>query len=84
MHISYISESFTPELRKRLMAEIDTDGNGVIDSEEFYKWMVVNAKSEGMANEEGSKEMQLRTERLEVGKDGIDDHLMDLLEEVSK
>ena len=51
-------------------------------AEEFYKWMVVNAKSEGMVNEEGTKKMQMRRERLEVGKDGIDSHLMELLEEV--
>lgn len=75
-------ESFTPELRRRLMTEIDEDGNGEIDSEEFYRWMVVNAKSEGMANEEGTKEMEMRMDRLEVGKDGIDDHLMELLEEL--
>ena len=50
--------------------------------EEFYKWMVVNSKSEGMANEQGTKKMQMRAERLQVGKDGIDDHLMDLLEEL--
>jgi len=63
------------------MAEIDTDGSGDIDAEEFYKWMVVNAKSDG-GSAEGSKQMQLRNERLEIGKDGIDDHLMELLEEV--
>ena len=74
-------ETFTPELRKKLMAEIDTDGSGDIDAEEFYKWMVVNAKSDG-GSAEGSKQMQLRNERLEIGKDGIDDHLMELLEEV--
>lgn len=75
-------EAFTPALRRRLMAEIDTDDNGVIDAEEFYKWMVVNAKSEGMANEEGTKHMQMRMDRLEVGKEGIPTHLMDLLKEL--
>ena len=75
-------ESFTPELRRRLIKEIDTDGSGDIDSEEFYKWMVMNAKSEGMANAEGTKKMEIRSNRLEVGKDGIDGHLMDLLEEL--
>jgi hypothetical protein len=35
-----------------------------------------------MVNEEGTKKMQMRRERLEVGKDGIDSHLMELLEEV--
>jgi len=75
-------ETFTPELRKNLMREIDTDGSNDIDAEEFYKWMVVNAKSEGSANEEGTKKMKMRMERLEVGKGGIDDHLMDLLEEL--
>ena len=74
-------ETFTPDLRKKLMAEIDTDGSGDIDAEEFYRWMLVNAKSDG-GSAEGSKQMQLRNERLEVGKDGIDDHLMELLEEV--
>jgi hypothetical protein len=44
--------------------------------------MVVNAKSEGMVNEEGTKKMQMRRERLEVGKDGIDSHLIELLEEL--
>lgn len=75
-------ESFTPDLRKKLIKEIDTDGSGDIDSEEFYKWMVVNAKSEGMANAEGTKKMQMRMDRLEIGKGGIDDHLMELLEEL--
>ena len=64
------------------MSEIDTDGSGDIDAEEFYKWMVANAKSEGAANEEGTKKMKMRMERLEVGKGGIDDHLMELLEEL--
>ena len=77
-------EAFSPALRKRIMKDIDTDGNGVIDEEEFYKWMVVHAKSQGSANEEGTKQMQMRTERLEVGKDGIDPKLMNLLEEVRK
>lgn len=76
------SENFTPELRKQLMAGIDTDASGDINAEEFYKWMVVNAKSRGAASEEGSKQMQLRSERLEVGKDGLDDNLKELLEEL--
>ena len=75
-------ESFTPELRRKLMKEIDSDNSGDIDAEEFYRWMVVNAKSDGMADEKGSKAMQLRNERLEVGKDGIPDYLMELLEEL--
>ena len=81
LNLNLAGETFTPELRKKLMAEIDTDGSGDIDAEEFYKWMVVNAKSDG-GSAEGSKQMQLRNERLEIGKDGIDDHLMELLEEV--
>jgi len=64
------------------MKEIDTDGSGDIDAEEFYQWMVVNAKSEGMGNEEGGKHIKLREERLEVGKEGMPQHLMDLLEEL--
>lgn len=58
--------------------------NGVIDSEEFYRWLVVNAKSEGMSDEQGTKKIEIRTERLEVGKDGIGGHLMELLEEVRR
>ena len=81
LNLNLAGETFTPELRKKLMAEIDTDGSGDIDAEEFYKWMVVNAKSDG-GSAEGSKQMQLRNERLEIGKDGIHDHLMELLEEV--
>lgn len=75
-------ETFTPEIRANLMKEIDTDGNGEIDAEEFYQWMVVNAKSEGSADANGTKKMQMRAERLEVGKDGIDPHLMELLDEL--
>lgn len=75
-------ETFTPEVRAKLMKEIDTDGNGEIDAEEFYQWMVVNAKSDGSADSKGTKQMQMRQERLEVGKDGIDPHLMELLDEL--
>jgi len=75
-------ETFTPEVRAKLMKEIDTDGNGEIDAEEFYQWMVVNAKSDGSADSKGTKQMQMRQARLEVGKDGIDPHLMELLDEL--
>jgi hypothetical protein len=75
-------ETFTVELREKLMKEIDTDGSGDVSAEEFYKWMVVNAKSGGMADETGTKKMEMRMNRLEVGRDGIDDHLIELLEEV--
>eukprot|EP00986_Skeletonema_menzelii_P007003 scaffold2663_cov122-Skeletonema_menzelii.AAC.1 len=75
-------ETFTPEIRAKLMKEIDTDGNGEIDAEEFYQWMVVNAKSDGSADSKGTKQMQMRQARLEVGKDGIDPHLMELLDEL--
>lgn len=75
-------ETFTPEVRANLMKEIDTDGNGEIDAEEFYQWMVVNAKSDGSADSKGTKQMQMRQERLEVGKNGIDPHLMELLDEL--
>ena len=75
-------ETFNAEVRANLMKEIDTDGNGEIDAEEFYQWMVVNAKSEGSADAKGTKKMQMRQERLEVGKDGIDPHLMELLDEL--
>ena len=75
-------ETFNSDLRKRLMAGIDTDGNGLIDAEEFYQWMVVNAKSGGSADEMGTKKMQMRMDRLEVGREGISDHLMELLVEV--
>lgn len=50
-------------MRKNLIKDIDTDGSGDIDSEEFYKWMVVNAKSEGMSNAEGTKKMQMRMDQ---------------------
>lgn len=75
-------ETFNAEIRANLMKEIDTDGNGEIDAEEFYQWMVVNAKSEGSSDEKGTKKMQMRQARLEVGKDGIDPHLMELLDEL--
>lgn len=75
-------ETFTPEIRAKLMKEIDTGGNGEIDAEEFYQWMVVNAKSDGSADSKGTKQMQMRQARLEVGKDGIDPHLMELLDEL--
>ena len=75
-------ETFTPEIRAKLMKELDTDGNGEIDAEEFYQWMVVNAKSDGSADSKGTKQMQMRQARLEVGKDGIDPHLMELLDEL--
>ncbi len=75
-------ETFNAEIRANLMKEIDTDGNGEIDAEEFYQWMVINAKSEGSADSKGTKKMQMRQARLEVGKDGIDPHLMELLDEL--
>ena len=75
-------ETFNAEIRAKLMKEIDTDGNGEIDAEEFYQWMVVNAKSGGSADSKGTKQMQMRQDRLEVGKDGIDPHLMELLDEL--
>lgn len=75
-------ETFNAEIRANLMKEIDTDGNGEIDAEEFYQWMVVNAKSGGSADSKGTKQMQMRQDRLEVGKDGIDPHLMELLDEL--
>jgi hypothetical protein len=45
--------------------------------------MVVHAKSGGMADENGTKKIQMRIERLEVGKGGISEDLTALLEEVS-
>ncbi len=47
------------------------------------KWMVVHAKSGGMADENGTKKMQMRMERLEAGKGGLSEDLTSFLEEVS-
>lgn len=82
---SYFGESsgWSLEKKKQMMADMDSDGNGTIDADEFYKWMVLNAKSEGTQNAEGSIMLEARRERLEVGKQAVPQKLLDLLEEVS-
>ncbi len=41
----HCSESSDSATRMKLMEEIDTDGSGDIDAQEFYNWMAVNVKS---------------------------------------
>ena len=71
-----------PRCIASLFADIHLTSHICIHDVFISLWKVVNAKSEGSANEAGTKKMSMRNERLEVGKDGIDDHLMDLLEEL--
>jgi len=69
--------------KQKLMEEMDEDGNGTIEAEEFYKWMVLNASNVGTADEKGTKALQRREERLKLADATIDDHMMELLDEVS-
>lgn len=81
---SYFGDNaWDDDTKKKLMEEMDTDGDGTIDSEEFYKWMVLNASNVGTADEKGTKALQRREERLKLADATIDDHMMELLDEVS-
>ena len=80
---SYFGDNaWDDDTKKKLMEEMDTDGDGTIDSEEFYKWMVLNASNAGTADEKGTKALQRREERLKLADATIDDHMMELLDEV--
>ena len=80
---SYFGDNaWDDDTKKKLMEEMDTDGDGTIDSEEFFKWMVLNASIVGTADEKGTKALQRREERLKLADATIDDHMMELLDEV--
>jgi len=57
--------------------EIDTDGSGEIDSEEFYNWWVANCVSDDADN----GVIKRRSERLQLGMDSIPQNMLDLLKE---
>ncbi|CAB9523186.1 expressed unknown protein [Seminavis robusta] len=76
----YFGKSIKKEDKKALMRDIDSDKNGTIDAEEFYKWMVLNAQSAGTADQNGTKTLQQRQERLDLAHE-VPQDLLDLLDE---
>ena len=69
------------DTKRKMFDEIDVDGNGEIDADEFYQWMILN--NTAVTTEDGSKALQMRQERLDVGASAVPQHLLDLLEELN-
>ena len=80
----FCDTSITKEKKIKMMREIDDDNNGEIDSEEFYKWMVLNAENDRAKDSSGTKTLSRREERLEIANTGkgIPQDLKDFLEEL--
>lgn len=77
------SSGWSLEKKRQIMADIDEDKNGNIDGDEFYKWMVLNIKSQGAKSSEGTMMLKAREERLALAEQKVPKKMTDLLDEVS-
>ena len=77
----YFGASWDDDFKKKVFAEMDTSGNGLIDAIEFYDWLVHNVKDEGIGAD-GKRTLTKREQRIQLGLDEIPKHLTALLDEL--
>lgn len=79
---SYFGDMLDVKTIQKMFEDMDSDKDGRIDADEFFRWMVLHTSNVGTIDENGTKALKRRAQRLELSQHELDQKLADLLEEL--